>query len=319
MNKKKLKNKIGRWRKKTILLTHYSKYLSLKPSNKQKQIIVCFDGAVEHGGFVDRLKGILSFYQISKKLNYNFFILFNHPFSLESLLEVNEIDWELRGNRPNWNPFKSKILYLNNNFDVNPLKVIEQSAARTFYVYANIDYSRTIHPSLTNSELEERWRNDFNILFKKSELLQKELNAVSVDSYIAFHSRFTSLMGDFKDTTSHSLSLPEKKMLQASLLKKIKEKLASQTKQSYIFSDSLNFINYVTSNSDVKAIEGIPLHMDNFEGNNKLEGHLKTLVDFFMLSNSDVIYFLKAKKMYNSNFAKYAAIIGNTKFERIDI
>ena len=41
------------------------------------------------------------------------------------------------------------------------------------------------------------------------------------------------------------------------------------------------------------------------------------LIDFFMIAKSQKVYFLHVKPMYNSSFSKYAAIIGNTKFEAL--
>jgi hypothetical protein len=126
-------------------------------------------------------------------------------------------------------------------------------------------------------------------------------------------------MGDFKDTTNHVLSENEKQELQKKLLSAMVNKAEEAKKQAYVFSDSLNFINYVILNSSIKTLEGTPLHMDNFVGNDAIEGHLKTLIDFFMLANSDTVYFLKAESMYSSGFSKYAAMVGGTKFERLDV
>ncbi|PIA77997.1 hypothetical protein BFR04_07130 [Gaetbulibacter sp. 4G1] len=320
MSLKSIKKQVSYLQKKYLLLFHYLKYFSLNNSAEKKKIIVCFDGVINHGGLVDRLKGIISFYQIAKTLDYDFYILFSHPFKLETLLEPADLDWKLKNNQIKWHPFKTKLLYLVNNFNTKPLEIIKQSKADTFYVYANIDYSTSTFSDLTNLELETKWRNDFNSLFKKSDFLNKKLEEVSTESYIAFHLRFTSIMGDFKDTTTNVLSENEKEKLQVYLLSVIKNKTKVLNKQAYVFSDSINFINYITSNSNIKAIEGgQPLHMDNFEKDENIQGHLKTLIDFFMLGNSEIIYFLKADKMYNSSFSKYAAIVGQTKFEHIEV
>lgn len=319
MSFKNIKKHIGKWHKKTKLIWHYSKYFSSKQQESKERIVVCFDGVFPHGGLVDRLKGIVSFYQIAKELNYDFYILFNHPFHLEALLEPNGVDWKFHANQIKWHPFKTKLLYLINDFDTNPLQTIKYSNAKTFYVYANVDYSKSMFPHLSIAELESKWRNDFNGLFKKSKLLNAKINDISIGNYIAFHTRFTSIMGDFKDTTNHVLSENEKQELQKKLLSAMVNKAEEAKKQAYVFSDSLNFINYVILNSSIKTLEGTPLHMDNFVGNDAIEGHLKTLIDFFMLANSDTVYFLKAESMYSSGFSKYAAMVGGTKFERLDV
>ena len=44
----------------------------------------------------------------------------------------------------------------------------------------------------------------------------------------------------------------------------------------------------------------------------------ETLVDFFMIAESQNVYFLKINPMYSSAFSKYAAIIGNKTFIKIE-
>lgn len=317
MTLKKIKQFLGKKHKKAKLFAHYIKYFSLKPPN-QKQIIVCFDGLFPHGGLVDRLKGIISFYQIAQTLGYDFKINFNNPFDLSLFLQPNNVDWQIDINNMRWHPTKTKTLYLVNNFDANPLKLIKNSKAKQFYVYANIDYSKTNFPDLNTEQLEHKWRADFNQLFKKSELLEAKLNAITTTPFISFHSRFTTLMGDFKDTTTKVLSVDEQDDLCNNLVTIINRVKAAHNKNAFVFSDSINFINFVKQKVQVSSIEGQPFHMDNFNNNNNTDGHLKTLIDFFMIAKSDTVYFLNVKPMYNSSFSKYAAIVGQTNFKVLE-
>lgn len=316
MSVKLIKKAASKQLKLLKLYFSYVKYFSFKQS-KKKQIVVCFDGLFPHGGLVDRLKGIVSFYQIAQELGYDFKLLFDNPFQLSTFLKPNQVDWQINRNQLKWHPAKSKFLYLINNFNVNPLQVIKTSKAQIFYVYANIDYAKTTYSNLTETELETKWRTSFNILFKKSPFLDTKLNEMEASTYIAFHSRFTSLMGDFVDTTTKVLSNTEKATLLNQLLLIVDRVKKDENKPAYVFSDSVNFIEYIQSKTEVKTVKGNPFHMDNFKGNSNLEGHLKTLIDFFMLSKSQTVYFLNLKPMYNSSFSKYAAIIGNTKFIRL--
>lgn len=284
---------------------------------EQKQIIVCFDGVFSHGGLVDRLKGIISFYQVAKTLDYDFKILFYNPFALDQFLEPNQVNWLIKPEAIRWHPFKDQFIHVVNDFNVNPIELIKQKKANRYFVYANIDYGRTLFPHLNEDALADKWNTDFKLLFKISDLLNQRLQDIDTSNFIAFHTRFTSIMGDFKDTTSLVLSEGEQKQLKHKLLENIKTLRANKT--AYIFSDSINFINYVTANSSIKAVEGLPFHMDNFEKNSQIEGHLKTLIDFFMISKSSQVYFLKTEVMYNSSFSKYAAIVGETPFTYVDL
>ena len=317
MTLKKLKQFLSKKKKKEMVFFHYLKYFSLKHP-KQKQIVICFDGLFAHGGLVDRLKGMVSFYQIANELNYDFKILFDNPFRLSTFLEANTVDWELSRSDITWHPTQTRTLYLVNDFKANPLELIKKSKAKQFFIYANIDYAKATFPELNTNELEAKWRDDFNSLFKKSELLVEKLNTISSEPYIAFHSRFTSLMGDFADTTTKVLPKDEKEALNNKLLSIINRVKAEQNQKAYVFSDSIYFIDYVKENTEINSVEGNPFHMDNFEKCDNLEGHLKTLIDFFMIAKSETVYFLNVKPMYNSSFSKYAAIVGNTNFEVLD-
>ena len=122
--------------KKTFkLLKHFIKYIKLFIiyfpflnfiKTKQKEIIIVFDGNFGHGGLVDRLKGIVSFYAISKEINADFKIYFKHPFQLDTFLEPNQYNWLATDSDLNWNPFQTKFLFLMDNFSFNWKKTMNQ-------------------------------------------------------------------------------------------------------------------------------------------------------------------------------------------------
>ena len=317
--KKQLKQFIGQRLRYLKLLRHHIKHLSFKNNSNQKRIIICFNGVVPHGGLVDRLKGIISFYDIAKTLDYEFYIQFNNPFNLNAFLEPNKCDWSIKDVAVTYNPITTKIISIINNFDVNPLQIIKKSKANTFLVYSNIDYLSKIHNDLSEKALSEKWRHHFNVLFKKSDMLQQKLNVISEQPFNSFHTRFTSIMGDFVDTTSYVISETEKEALLLKLKNKVTELTNTSNIKYYAFSDSSIFLNYIAKECSVNLVEGQPFHMDDFNGDSTLEAHLKTLLDFFMIAKSKKVYFLKADKMYNSAFSKYAAIVGDKSFQRIEI
>jgi len=180
------------------------------------------------------------------------------------------------------------MLYIVNDFDCNPLNMIQQSKAQTFLVYANIDYANTLYPDLSAKEKEDKWRLNFNELFKKTPLL-----------------------------TSLVLNAAQKEELVLQLQHKIKSILNTSTYKCYGFSDSIRFLETIKEKENIHLVEGNPFHMDNFGDATSIDGHLKTLLDFFMLSESEAVYFLRCGKMYHSSFSKYAAIIGNKPFKII--
>ncbi|WP_299251665.1 hypothetical protein [uncultured Lacinutrix sp.] len=313
---KSIKKKAGKKAKQLKLLRFHAKQTSNKRFDK-KRIIICFNGQIPHGGLVDRLKGIVSFYEVAKVLDYNFFIQFNNPFTLNTFLEPNTVQWKIKDEAVTYNSKTTKLVYVINDFNVNPLTLIKESKAETFLVYANIDYLSKMYPEVTGTVLENKWRTSFNELFKKSSLLESKLKSVEKDNYIAFHTRFTTLMGDFQDTTALVLAKDEKDALIFQLQKKIQTLLQGSDNKCYGFSDSIQFLKTIKEKENIHLVEGNPFHMDNFDTNASLEGHLKTILDFFMLSESETVYFLKLGNMYHSSFSKYAAIVGNKPFKTI--
>ncbi|NJM79316.1 MAG: hypothetical protein HC854_06280 [Flavobacterium sp.] len=89
----KLKKRLSLLYKRIKLLLFYLPKLTFNKTTSNKTIIICFDGVFAHGGFVDRLKGMISFYEVSKQLDYDFKIHFSHPFQLDYFFKPNEINW----------------------------------------------------------------------------------------------------------------------------------------------------------------------------------------------------------------------------------
>lgn len=299
-----------------LTLFHLRK-LSLRKSSAKKCIIVCFNGYVPHGGLVDRLKGIISFYEISKILDYDFYIQFDNPFRLEIFLEPNLVNWKIENVK--WHLLDTELVYVINNFEINPLEKIKSSKANVFLVYANVDYSKIFYPHKDDTQLEKEWNKNFFELFKKSAILEECCNNILVKPYISFHARFANLMGDFVDTTNKVLLDEEKSELCEVLFKEINKVSDTHNHFIYVLSDSTCFINFLKVKMNICTTPGIPFHMDNFKRITNFEGQLKTFIDFFALANSEKVYFLHLKPMYNSSFSKYASIVGNTQYERIDL
>jgi hypothetical protein len=314
---KAFKKYIGKQLRDVKILRHHLKRVSFDKSSK-KRIIVCFNGVVPHGGLVDRLKGIISFYDIAKRLDFDFYIQFNTPFSLTDFLEPNQVDWIIKDSDVTYNFRSTQIVNCINNFNFNPFEKIKNSNKSTFLIYSNIDYLDISNKNLGDINKETLWRNHFNDLFKKTVLLDTELNKVVPGSYNSFHTRFTSLMGDFKDSTSVILSIEARNKLISDLKTKVIQLKEASDKPLYAFSDSSNFLDEISNSFEVKRLEGLPFHMDNYAGGSTLEAHLKTMIDFFTIANSNHVYFIKVGKMYTSAFSKYAAIIGNKPFTKIE-
>jgi hypothetical protein len=307
-------------KKKTRAFSFYINYLNkitLKNTNNKKQIIIIFDGKFQHGGLVDRLKGIVSFYQISEKLNADFKIYFKHPFDLEFFFNPNSYNWKSSESDLRWNPLKTKVLYFMDDFKSNPYKIIKSSNKNKIIVFANIDYSKSIYPDLNIFQHQTKWKESFDVLFKKTLFLELKIKSLKiVNESIAIHTRFTSILGDFKDASINEVSNERK----IEIINELKHQIIEIEKQSnfkdiYIFSDSLTFLDNIKRTTKYKTIDGIPKHIDFDNNKNDIKDvHLKTFVDFFAISEIKTVCLLKTKEMYNSSFSKYAAIVGGNEF-----
>lgn len=299
--------------KELYLSISYLSKVKLNNIEKSKIVFIC-DGKIPHGGWVDRLKGIISFYFVAKKLNYRFYIYFVQPFVLDKYLIPNKVNWVLENKSLVYNPITTKILYLNNNFKANPIEIINNSRKEIFFVYCNVDYLKIFIKDKSEQEINNLRKFLFSELFKQSTHLKEMLSPYKSKPYCCIHTRFSSLLGDFEDSTKFKLTKEESKALFMKLQNKVRLIKKKHDCPVYLMSDSKIFLDYISKNNKIKIIMGLPIHMDDFIKEKDIIRHEKTLIDFFVLLFSDKIYFLKTGKMYNSSFSKYASIFGNSDY-----
>lgn len=313
---KKIKQFLSRTLSLLKIYLHLLKSISFNKS-ESATIIICFDGVVSHGGLLDRLKGVISFYEVAKKKNVDFKIHFNHPFHLSDFLETNEVNWQIENIK--YNPLQDEVLYLMNNFEVNPLELIHPAKKKNYFVYCNIDYLKTINSPFSEVEINDLWRNNYQKLFKESLFLKEALVKLPQEKSIVCHTRFTTLMGDFADTTSAVLNEQDKEKLVNKILEKVNEiHQKNENTPIYVLSDSIVFLNIIKEKTNFKTLSGTPKHVDVKSSSSSFEEHLKTFTDFYFMSKSEQVFLLKIDKMYNSGFSKYAAIIGDKPFSIVE-
>ncbi|MES2863892.1 MAG: hypothetical protein V4666_07220 [Bacteroidota bacterium] len=312
---KKIKQFLSRTLSLLKIYLHLLKSISFSKPNRAT-IIICFDGVVSHGGLLDRLKGVISFYEVAKKKNIDFKIHFNHPFHLSDFLEANEVNWQIE--KINFNPLQDEILYLMNEFHINPLELIHSTNKKNYFVYCNIDYLKIINSEFSELDIADLWRTNYKQLFKESLLLEEAIAKLPQEENIVCHTRFTTLMGDFADTTSVVLNDEDKEILTNKILEKIDEiHQENQSLPIYVLSDSVVFLNIIKEKTNFKTLSGTPKHVDVKSNSSSVEEHLKTFTDFYFMSKSKHVFLLQIDKMYNSGFSKYAAIIGDKPFNVI--
>lgn len=276
-----------------------------------------------HGGLVDRLKGIIAFYQFSLQSEANFKIYFKSPFELSDYLNTNEINWAATESDLKWNPFNTRILYLMDNFkiDFNPSAYFKQSKKKRHIIYSNVDYFAVQKSKLTEEESCKLWSGSFNQLFRRSDIVNQALSQLlPKDKFVSIHTRFTSLMGDFRDVTYRELPEQRKGQLLELLFNECNKIAAIHPgKMIFVFSDSPRFLSHIKANSSYHVLDGTPMHIETTQGTPKREDVLKIFIDFFALATSEKIYQLKSKEMYLSSFSAYAAKVNQVQYEVIQV
>ena len=301
---------------KTIrLVKFYSIFSEKKEIPKQKIIISMIDGRMHHGGFSDRLFGIISAFKYCQEHNIDFRINWIYPFKLESFLEPNEYDWRIESTEISYNLWQSRPKYVSmfyleiemmNKHAKRKLKFSKQQ----LHLYSN---------AITFTQ--EEFRKYFNILFKKSKVLEDEIskNLRNIgDSYVSITFRFQQLLGDLKETGFQTLeSVNARNELINKCLSCVKNVYHQQNKRILVTSDSSTFLSIVSKEfSFVYTIPGNIVHMDYVSENDNIDinTHLKSFVDLFMLANAQKIFLADIKPLYKSAFPKLASWIYGKEF-----
>ena len=272
-----------------------------------------------HGGFADRLKGIVSVYEACKESDRNFKIVHTYPYLLEKFLVPNQYDWKIDSDAVVYNIHAVTPYYFRHSHYKDEASYFRWRARRLLtgnkclHIYSN---AVTVN--------DDEFRTCFNELFKPSPSLEREidLNLSNIGcNYISLSYRFTHLLGDPVDTYMKELSAEEKEALIDQTLSSI---IAFHNKypnhKILVNSDSNTFLSRVkeASHDYVYIIPGVPVHIDQVTDASD-ESYMKTFIDFFMISKADRVFLVKAGEMRNSGFPKCAAIIGNKPFEIVNI
>ena len=308
----------GKWRRKAAELDKYYSEDAPRAKNERKMVVYMIDGRTKHGGLADRLRGIISTYDVCKQLGYDFRIYFVHPFRLDDYLVPATFDWRVSEEELCYNPQDSSVVYCGSNgthvelpFQRLYLKQRMQAATKQAHVYTN---AHLLQKGSHFSEL-------FHELFCPSTALQEALDSHSElykGGFVSMTLRFQQLLGDFKEDNYMVLSSEEQTVLIEKCIGKINE-LHEQMphKKVLVTADSSRFLEEASRRlSYIYVVHGKVAHMDWSE-NIPFEVNLKSFVDLIMISRAERAYLLQTGMMYNSGFPRRAAQVGNVPFKHI--
>ena len=275
------------------------------------------------GGLTDRLKGIMTAYQLSLATKREFKIIFNKPFKIKKILDQNIMNWKIDSENK-----EKRILSVAKHYDfinetnkdqvVINIKNIIDDKNNVLALRINQDYIKIINNM--NLTRKKSWNDCFNDLFKFTEFTQKALDRhlelYDWDRVIGVHCRFLNLLGDNLES-GEELSNGNKNILIKKIIKKLYDLLSDSPECKILLcSDSINFLKIVIKDNALKdklvIIAGKPKHSERQEvSDQNLE---KIVIDFFLLSECYKIFSITYNKMYPSAFPKYSSKIKNREF-----
>ena len=299
---------------------HYANSSVYSERSQSKTVIFLCNGYVEHGGWGDRLKGLLSTYAVCKYLGIDFRISFTSPFPLSDYLVPNTYDWTISNDEVIYDRSVSDVITLEigaetdwqarKQYDYLREKII-RSSARQIHVYTNAHFAY-------NHGFSEL----FHELFKPTERLRLSLDKCKRElgnDYVSVSSRFIGSLGDFEDTQ-------KMKALPQPLRQQLLERCVEQVRQLHdshpdsrilVCSDSATFLRAVSDLPYSYVYSGRMVHFDINNPDNSYELYEKTFVDFMLIADASHIYRLETRWIRNSGFPYAASMVNGHPFHSI--
>ena len=288
-----------------------------KPAkNKDRMIIFMADGRMHHGGLTDRLCGLVSAYNYSKKHGYSFRAYFVTPYVLSDILLPAIYDWRICADDISYNKYSSRPLYISFIPDYTETEKyfkskIEEENCKQIHLYTNARYFK-----------HEEFPGLFSELFKPNAQLQEIIDyhkRTIGDEYVSCTFRFQQLLGDFKEEGFPELStLSEKEELVQQCLSRIEDLRNNTQKRILVTSDSKTFLKCASEKKYVYTIPGDIRHMDYSRDKTDIKVDMKSWVDFLMVANASEIYLCIMTPLYKSGFALAASHVHNRPYKEID-
>ena len=312
------------FRESTLIWKYYRPFSWMK-QKKERRYVFMADGKFLHGGMFDRLKGIVSIFALAKAQRKDFKIHFIHPFILEDYLLPNSYNWSLMYNQTSSSsqsliysyPLSRPLFGYGECYE--PSRILKNRKGEIHFYYGYNSLKEINKKYGTSFD----WSKLYNELFKPSPHLQKYIDYYKKEiggNYIAIHTRFLNLLGD-KTETNINPELPEKQQIE------LKEKISLSIGQIMelhkglrvmIASDSPNFITYIQQKyPDVYIVPGEISHIGTHDSNDAQ--NLKMFIDYYLIGGAKKVYSLWTEGMWKSAFPEYAAMIGQTNFERFEL
>lgn len=284
----------------------------LNATYSKDAFVFVIDPKFKHPGLADRLKGIVACYNFAKKNNYNFYILYKHPFYLEKYLLPNQVNWVKEYGDLNYS-IGHTVFYNETSWHAD--KSLKKG--KEYHCY---NYTGDLLPKVF-SDTGEEWASLFNELFVPNDEIKNSISQTGFKdkSYVAVHLRFVNALENFEGNYYNALSTQEEK---DNLIKRCKDGLMEIKKKNsnqeiLVFSDSKVFLNSI-QDLPVRTLDSSSIGHVSFTHSD--DSVVKTFLDLFMMSRASKVYVVHAPELYNSScFALVGARIGNIDVEVLNV
>lgn len=278
--------------------------------------LVQIEGRNFHGGFADRMKGIVSCFAFCLQNGIPFRIQYTFPFALTDFLIPNTYDWTLQKDET-IAEYVADVRYLNLIGDPSIQRLVHlKKEKKQVHCYANRDVLDALN---VYYHTQHAWGDLFRQLFRPAAILERELlnkRKLLPSGYIGMAFRFQNLLGDFEEYQVAALSGEA----QTALIDQCRNFLVRFQQEVdaplLVTSDSYHFSCSLAGMEQIYCFPGPNHHLDH---QTKMSGetYLKSFTDFFLLSESRKVYAAGTEKMYRTEFPLYAARLNGLPFERI--
>lgn len=272
-----------------------------------------FDSSARYGGWIDRVKGIISAYELARLTGRQLRLYAGPPFPIAELLRPATFDWRIEPRELRWNP-------LNTSFHVSRDRIspaflaLREASHPNLFVDTNLDYLPRLHPERDPAQLRALWSERFHELFALEPALEAEVAAHAIPGATAIHARFTGLLGDFTDVVDNALAPAEREALLGQCIERVRAR-AVRGGPLLVFSDSPTFLSRAAELANVVVVPGTPAHIDRTSS--PRETLRKTLLDFFVMTRCARIVLLRVGPMYPSAFSRYASYVNDAEWSEV--
>src|ERR1041385_644008 len=144
-----------------------------------REAIMLFDASTKYGGWVDRVKGMISVCELANITQRGFRICTDSTFPLLRFLEPNDVDWRSDRMALQWNPLRTRF-HVSRDRPSDRFERLMHDERPQLYIDTNIDYLASLHPGASSEDLRTLWGALYRQLFRLRPELEADVRAASI-------------------------------------------------------------------------------------------------------------------------------------------